>query len=205
MEAKKVSVLSMIAASSCCLPPLILLGLTLIGVGTAGVAGLSTTLGSFKWYILPLAICGVGLSYWLYFREKKKCSSASCRMANEKLTKTMLMISTVVVFGFLAWSVYPYFLGSSLSPKSGGEANPRFAVYSVEGMTCGGCEIAVNESIRATGIVDSVQSDFVMSEAYVWFKENVDSAAIAKAVASVGYRIKDVTKELDYENRNSGI
>ncbi len=195
MDVKKVTIFSMIAASSCCLPPLILLGLTLIGVGTAGVAGLSSTLGSLKWYILPLGIAGVGLSYWLYFREKKKCSTKACRMADEKLTKTMLMISTVVVFGFLAWSVYPYLLGGKLSPRSEEQANPRFAVYSVEGMTCGGCEIAVNESIRATNIVDSVKSDFVMSKTYVWFKGVADSVAISKAVASVGYNINDVTKE----------
>mgnify|MGYP005841652163 CR=1 FL=1 len=205
MDAKKVSIFSMVAASSCCLPPLILLGLTLIGVGTAGIVGLSSTLGSLKWYFLPLGIAGVGLSYWLYFREKKKCSSASCRMANEKLTKTMLMISTVVVFGFFAWSIYPYFTESLHFPKTIDSVSPNFAVYTIEGMTCGGCEIAVNQSILATGIVDSVKSDFMTSEACVWFKKADGSVAIAKAVASVGYNIKNVTKEQDDENRNSGI
>ncbi|RME21814.1 MAG: hypothetical protein D6800_11685, partial [Candidatus Zixiibacteriota bacterium] len=63
MDAKKVSFLSMLAASSCCVPPLILLGLTVLGIGSAGLAGFSTTLGTLKWYLLPLAIVGVGVSY----------------------------------------------------------------------------------------------------------------------------------------------
>lgn len=200
MDAKKVSLLSMIAASSCCLPPLILLGLTLIGVGTAGVAGLSSTLGSLKWYILPLAILGVALSYWLYFREKKRCSTQACMMVSERCSKFMLTFSTIVVCGFLAWSVYPYVLGSVPAPQLTETSSLHFASYTIEGMTCGGCEIAVDEAIKATGLVDSVRSDFTESKAYVWFKEEPDSELITKAVASVGYeaklyKVKEATNE----------
>lgn len=195
MDAKKVSILSMIAASSCCLPPLILLGLTLVGVGTVGVAGISTTLGSFKWYILPMAVVGVGLSYWLYFRERKRCSTKACSMANEKLTKSMLTISTIVVFGFLSWSIHPYVLGSETESQLLAGHLSNYTVYSVEGMTCGGCEIAVDAAIRATDLVDSVKSDFQESKVYVWFKAEPEFEPIKVAVASVGYEAKQLTKE----------
>jgi copper chaperone CopZ len=195
MDAKKLSIVSMIAASSCCLPPLILLGLTLIGVGTAGVAGLSSTLGSLKWYILPLAIFGVGLSYWLYFREKKKCSTKACRMVNKGLTKTMLTISTIVVAGFLSWSIYPYVLGATPAPQLTASSSTHFAAYSIDGMTCGGCEIAVNEAIRATALVDSVKSDFTTGKAYVWFKGKPDADLIESTVGLVGYNAKQLTIE----------
>lgn len=187
MDARKVSILSIMAASSCCLPPLILLGLTLIGVGTASFAGVSSTLDSLKWYILPLAIIGVGISYWLYFREKRKCSSLACRMANQKLTKSMLTISTLVVAGFVAWSVYPYVFGSKPLPEITETAPPHLAVYTVDGMTCGGCEIAVNGAIQATGLADSVKSSFTEGKAYVWLKERAQIESITKAIASVGY------------------
>ncbi len=173
----------------------------MIGVGTAGLAGLSSTLGSLKRYILPLAILGVGLSYWLYFREKKKCSNQACKMANEKLTKTMLTISTVVVVGFLTWSVYPYVLGSAPVPQMTETSLSHFAVYSIEGMTCGGCEIAIDEAIKTTGLVDSVRSDFTKSKAYVWFKGEPNLESITNAVASVGYEAKqDKVKEEKNEN-----
>lgn len=188
MDSKKVSILSAIAASSCCLPPLILLGLTLLGVGTAGVAGLSSTLGAMKWYILPLAVIGVGLSYWLYLREKKKCSSTACKMANEKLTKTMLTVSTVVVIGFLGWSVYPYILGSDKVSYEGGTSSSHYTIYQVDGMTCGGCEIAIDGAINATGVVDSVKSSFIDSKAYIWYSDpNLDLEKFNEAIRSVGY------------------
>ncbi len=191
MDAKKVSILSAIAASSCCLPPLILLGLTLLGVGTAGVAGLSSTMGAIKWYILPLAIVGVGVSYWLYFREKKKCAGTACKMVNETFTKTMLTISTVVVFGFLSWSVYPYVLGTTPIPSEGGSSSAHFAVYQVDGMTCGGCEIAIDGAVNATGVVDSVKSSFTESKAYIWYNDaNTDLAKVESAIQSVGYKPK---------------
>jgi copper chaperone CopZ len=190
MDAKKVSILSAIAASSCCVPPLILLGLTLLGIGTAGVAGLSSTLGAIKWYILPLAVAGVGVSYWLYFREKKACAGSACKVANEWFTKTMLTISTVVVVGFLGWSVYPYILGATPVPSGGGSSSAHFAVYQVDGMTCGGCEIAVDEAIKATCLVDSVKSSFMESKAYIWFEGESDLVSITKAIASVGYEAK---------------
>lgn len=188
MDARKVSIISALAASSCCLPPLILLGLTLLGIGTAGLAGLSSTLGSLKIYLLPLAWIGVSSSYYLYFREKKKCVTSSCQMANKKFTQTMLTISTVVVLGFTTWSVYPYLPGyeTEMQPINTGSA--KFAVFEVEGMTCGGCEIAVTGALQATGLVDSARSSFTESRAYVWYgSEKLETDSLLKAISAVGY------------------
>lgn len=189
MNVKKMSVLSAILASSCCVPPLILLGLTLLGVGTAGFAGLSTTLGAVKWYLLPLAVVGVGSSYYLYFREKRQCAGAACKIVNEKLTKTVLSISTIVVVGFLTWSIYPYALGSSEILIGDNAGSPRLAVFQVDGMTCGGCEIAVDGAINATGLADSVKSSFTESKAYVWYADSdTDIEEFLSAINSIGYK-----------------
>ncbi len=194
MDAKKVSILSALAASSCCVPPLILLGLTLLGVGTAGMAGFSSTLGAMKWYIFPLAILGLGFSYYLYFKERKKCSTEACKMINKRFTESMLVISTVVIVGFLGWSVYPYVIPSN-GPKLDTRAlrantsSAHYAVYKVDGMTCGGCEVAVDGAISASGIVDSVKSDFTAGKAYLWYNTaELDTAKVSKAINSVGYK-----------------
>lgn len=188
MNAKFVSIVSVVAASSCCIVPLVLMGLTVMGVGTLGFAGVSSTLGSLKWFLLPLALFGVGTSYWLYFREKRKCSAGTCKMAGEKFTKLMLAFSTVVVCGFLFWSVSPYVFGTVPVAATAGSSSAQFAVYTVEGMTCGGCEIAVDEAIKATGLVDSVTASFMENKAYVWFKDDLNSELIVEAIASVGYK-----------------
>jgi len=188
MNVKKISILSALAASSCCLPPLILLGLTLIGVGTAGLTGFSSTLGAAKWYILPVAIAGLAASYYLYFREKKKCADGSCEMQHDKFTKTMLIISTIVVVGFTGWSVYPYVVGSPHVRVSATQSSPHLAIFAVDGMTCGGCEIAVNGALQATGLVDSVKSSFTEGKAYVWYSDTtVSIEQLKKAIAKVGY------------------
>jgi mercuric ion transport protein len=194
MDSRKVSILSALAASSCCVPPLILLGLTLVGVGTAGMAGFSSTLGALKWYIFPLAILGLGFSYYLYYKEKKKCMTESCKMVNKKFTESMLVVSTVVVVGFLGWSVYPYVIPSDSMPLNSSvmkeaASSAHYAVYKVDGMTCGGCEVALDGAIAATGLVDSVKSDFTQGKAYLWYnKGELDTVKIDEAINSVGYK-----------------
>lgn len=192
MQAKNLSLLSALTSSACCVPPLILLGLTLIGIGGAGLAGISSTLGALKLYLLPLALVGLASSYYLYFREKKKCSSQSCQMVNRKLTRIMLSVSTVVVMSFLSWSVYPYVLGAEEISTGGAQSSPHLAVFNVEGMTCGGCEIAVDGAVRATGLADSVKSSFVESKAYIWYSDEKNNPAevekaFENAINSVGY------------------
>jgi len=196
MDAKKVSVLSALAASSCCVLPLALLGLSLAGIGTAGAAGFSTTLGSVKWFIMPLAAMGLVFSYWLYFREKKKCSTNECKMAGGRFTKIMLTISTLVISGFFVWSVYPYILGADLDQFIEESSSAQFAVLNVEGMTCGGCELAVNGAISATGLVDSVKSSFIESRVYLWYNQDrLDLNIINEALAAVGYEAELVEEK----------
>lgn len=100
----------------------------------------------------------------------------------------MLTLSTAVVLGFLSWSLYPYALGSDRVPIAGGESSAHFAVFEVEGMTCGGCEVAVDGAVRATGLADSVKSSFTSGKAYVWYKnDNLNLDTFEAAMRSVGY------------------
>ncbi len=183
MKARIASIFSAVAAMSCCLPPLILLGLTLLGVGTAGLAGFSATVGSLKWYFMLLAIAGLGYSYYMYFREKQKCQGAACKFVGQRMTRTMLTISTITVFGFLVWSAFPTSLGQAKAPITG-----QLAVFDVSGMTCGGCELAVDGAVTATELADSVKSSFSESVIYVWYSGDTDPAQFEAAMAGVGFK-----------------
>ena len=56
-------------------------------------------------------------------------------------------------------------------------------------MTCGGCEISVDEAIKATYIIDSVKSSFLEGKAFVCYgDDNVDMSQIEDAIRSVGYK-----------------
>lgn len=201
MDPKKLSIASALLASSCCVLPLLLLGMTLLGIGTAGLAGASTVLGSLKWYLFPMGIVGLGLSYYLYFREKKKCATEACRMVNQRLTKLMLIVSTVVIAGFLLWSVYPYVLGSdALSASPPADPEHAVAVLAVEGMTCGGCEIAVGRALRAVAGVDSVKVSYPEERAIIWYGHaDATVEQFASALDQVGYNA-----ELIHTERGTG-
>lgn len=197
MDPKKLSIVSALLASSCCVLPLLLLGMTLLGIGTAGLAGASTVLGSLKWYLFPMAMVGLGLSYYLYFREKKKCATEACRMMNQRLTTVMLSISTAVIVGFLLWSVYPYLMGSeALSASPPASPEHAVAVFAVAGMTCGGCEIAVGEALRAVAGVDSVKVSYPEERAIVWYDHaDVTAERLVPTLDRVGYRAELIHAE----------
>jgi len=112
-------------------------------------------------------------------------------MAGKKFTSATLITSTIVIMGFTAWSVYPYVTGNFTNLTTNQNASAQFAVFEVEGMTCGGCELAVNKSIEATGLVDSVKSSFTEGKIIVWYSgEEMDSVKILTAINNVGYKAK---------------
>ena len=88
-------------AASCCLVPI-----ALIATGVAG-AGLMMTMMRYEWLTLPLGIGGLGGAYALYFRERRRCDSAGCRLVGEGATQLMLGLATVVVAVALLLKVFP--------------------------------------------------------------------------------------------------
>ena len=88
------------------------------------------------------------------------------------------------------------FVGQENFEQAGDESSVQFAVLKIEGMTCGGCEIAVDGAIAATGLVDSVKSSFIESKAYLWYNQDrLDLKAIDEALAQIGYEAELVIEE----------
>ena len=88
-------------AASCCLLPI-----ALIATGVAG-AGLMMTMMRYEWLTLPLGVGGLGGAYALYFRERRRCDTAGCRLVGEGATRLMLSLATVVVAVALLLKVFP--------------------------------------------------------------------------------------------------
>ena len=60
--------------------------------------------------------------------------------------------------------------------------------YKVEGMTCGHCELSVQEEIAEIAGVTAVKADHV-SGAVTVEGEGFDDAAVAAAVEAAGYKL----------------
>ncbi|HWP48507.1 MAG TPA: thioredoxin domain-containing protein [Candidatus Limnocylindrales bacterium] len=102
MKAGKFSLLSTLMALICCFGPIALLA---IGLGSAG---LTVGLLKYKRVFLSLGLTALAFSYYLYFREKTRCTTQGCQMVNTRFNKALLIFSTLTVLTFVVFSYLPY-------------------------------------------------------------------------------------------------
>jgi mercuric ion transport protein len=94
-------ILGALAASSCCILPLVLFSL---GISGAWIANF-TALAPYKPYFAVGTIALLGYGYYLvYVRPKQACADGSCaRPLPNRLVKSSLWIATVLVVAALAF------------------------------------------------------------------------------------------------------
>ena len=96
-----VSFSAAIVASLCCLLPL---AVVLLGLGSG--AFMMVTM-QYRGIFLPAGVIGVGLGYWLYFHEKRRCNSLGCTFAGRRGNLAFLLIATVVVGAAIVLDIFP--------------------------------------------------------------------------------------------------
>ncbi len=94
-------ILGALAASSCCILPLVLFSL---GISGAWIANL-TALAPYKPYFAAGTLALLGYGYYLvYVKPKQACAGSSCaRPLPNRLVKSSLWIATVLVVAALAF------------------------------------------------------------------------------------------------------
>lgn len=103
------SLLGALAASSCCILPLVLFSL---GVSGAWI-GNFTRLAPYQPYFIAATIGLLGYGYWLVYRSPKlACDSEACaRPLPSRLVKTGLVLATILVVAALGFDfLAPLFL-----------------------------------------------------------------------------------------------
>ena len=95
-------VLGALAASSCCIVPLVLFGL---GVSGAWIGNL-TRLAPYQPYFLAATAACLGYGYWLVYRSgKMACADGEvcARPLPNRIVRTGLVLATILVLGALAF------------------------------------------------------------------------------------------------------
>ncbi len=186
-----VSILSAIAASLCCITPVLAL---ISGVG--GIASSFSWLEPARPYLLGITILVLGFA-WYQKLKPRTAEELQCACEEDEkppFLQTKKFLGIVTVFAFLMMA-FPYY-GSIFYPKADKEVvivsadNIQEVTLSVSGMTCASCEEHVKHAVNELPGILSVSASSDEGIANVKFdKSKTDKSAITEAIDATGYKV----------------
>ncbi len=188
-------VLAALAASVCCVGPLVLLAL---GVGGAWVGNL-TTLEPFRPYLMGFTLLVLGYAFYSIYRKPKakECAPGSycAHPKSDRINKISLWVVTVLVAVLFSIPYGAEYLakrdltgGKSLASVTGA---PREVQLSVPGMNCPSCPFTVQKSLTNLDGVISAKVTFKDKQASVTYDPaKVTVEQLIAATTKAGYPSK---------------
>jgi mercuric ion transport protein len=193
-RAKRVSiggaVLAALAASSCCLGPLLLGAL---GIGGAGAAG---ALGSYRPYLLAGTAVLLVAGFYFTYRKPREVGDPACGCERPRVNRAgrvSLWIGTVIVVLVAAaptvlarWAE-----GKRPAATSGTETNLATAVIGVPGIDCAACAAPIRGALAKAGGFHDLKLDVAIQAVTVTYEPAPGRlAAYLAAIDSLGYEAK---------------
>ncbi len=185
-----VGIFAAIAASLCCIAPL----LALIA-GVSGLASAFTWVEPLRPYLIGITILTLGFAWHQKLKPKKEIT-CECEIDEKSyFFQSKRFLGIVTVFAILMLS-FPYYNTAIFAPKNNSSEITKVDLTTVNlqinGMTCEGCEASVSNYATAAGS-EFVTSNHKTGEAIIKFnknKTNIDS--IISNIELLGY---EVTRE----------
>ncbi len=186
MKPGKLGMLSALVASVCCLGPLLLV---LLGLGSLGFGAV---IGRYHWWFIGAAIVLLAYAWQSYLKEARRCRTESCKMAQGKTTRTVLILASLIVGTFVGLNVYTY-ASQHGSMREPGAASVSTALTSVvipvEGMTCFTCELTVESSLKGLPGVQQVDAKVNEQAAHVHYDPSqIGLDALITAINKTGFK-----------------
>lgn len=187
------SILSAIAASLCCITPVIAL-----------LAGSSSIAANFSWieparpYLIGLSIAVLAFAWYLKLKPAKsndiECNCETTKKTSFLKSKTFLGIVTVFAILMMTFPLY----AKVFYPKPKVQAatlavvdNKQQVKFTIQGMTCEGCEEHVNNELsKVKGILAYNTSYATRSSVVTFDKSKVAVKTIETAINNTGYKVK---------------
>ena len=184
-------ILTAIAASFCCITPVLALL-----AGTSGVASTFSWVEPFRPYLIGITIFVLVFAWYQKLRPKTQeeidCACEDDAKPSFWQSKSFLLIVTVFTGLMLA---FPYYSNLFYAKPSNdilyvSQSNIVKYTFTVEGMTCTGCEAHVESEVNKLDGILSVKASYEGANTVVEYdKTKTDLAAIRKAINSTGYKI----------------
>ncbi|PIB38668.1 mercuric transport protein MerTP [Maribacter sp. 4G9] len=177
-----------IAASSCCIPPVIAL---IAGVG--GSASALSCMEPFRPYLIGLAVIAIGYAWYTYLKPKK--ADDCCEVdAKPKWYQTKGFLIGITLFAVVSIA-FPYY-SSIFYPDNKKEvvvvsqSDIQTVNFDVKGMTCTSCEEHVKHAVNELEGIVNVAASYENANAEVEFDNTKTSKEqIEKAINSTGYKV----------------
>lgn len=178
-----------IAASSCCIPPVIAL---IAGVG--GSASALSWMEPFRPYLIGLAIIAIGYAWYNYLKPIN-ADNCGCEIDEKpKWFQTKGFLIAITLFAAISIS-FPYY-SHIFYPNNKKEvvivnqSNIQTVNFDVEGMTCSSCEQHVMHAVNELEGIVNVAASFEKANAKVEFDDSkITKEDIEKAINSTGYKV----------------
>lgn len=189
----RTAVLSSIAASLCCITPVIAL-----------LAGGSSVAANFSWieparpYLIGLSITVLALAWYLKIKSIKTddmdCNCGTTKKTSFLQSKTFLSIVTIFAILMMTFPLY----AKMLIPKPKVQAtmlasvdNKQQVKFIIQGMSCAGCELEINNELSKVNGVIAYKTSYANKSSLVTFdKSKVNVKTIEAAINKTGYTVK---------------
>lgn len=183
--------LTAIAASLCCITPV----LALIA-GTSGLASAFSWLEPFRPYFIGLTILVLGFAWYQKLKQKKQIDCNCDTEEKPTFIHTKMFLGIVTSFSIVMLA-FPYYSSIFYSKTEKqiivmDKSNVQKIEFTISGMTCRSCEEHVNHEVnKLKGIINS-NASFKNGNAIIEFDNSkTNISEIENAIKSTGYSVTD--------------
>lgn len=181
--------LTAFAASLCCITPV----LALIA-GTSGLASSFSWLEPFRPYFIGLTFLVLAYAWYQKLQAKKEvdCGCETDEKPKFVQSKKFLGIVTVFAIVMLAFPYYAHIFYSNSAKEVVvvDKANIETVEFSIDGMTCTGCEEHVNHELNKLSGIISSNASYENGNAIIEFDNSKTHVAeIESVINGTGYTV----------------
>ncbi|MBN4084898.1 mercuric transport protein MerTP [Flavobacteriaceae bacterium AH-315-B10] len=178
-----------IAASACCIPPVIAL---IAGVG--GSASALSWMEPFRPYLIGFAIIAISYAWYNYFKLKN-ADDCNCEIDEKPkwyqtkgfLIGISLFVAISIAFPYYSHIFYP---DNKKEVIIVNESDIQTVNFNVKGMTCAGCEESIKHAVNELeGIINVTPSYENENTEVIFDTSKISKNDIEEAINSTGYNV----------------
>ena len=184
-------VLSAVAASLCCITPV----LALIS-GASGLASAFSWMEPARPYLIGITVLVLGFAWFQKLKPQKEIECDCEEDEKKPFLQTKLFLGIITVFAALMLA-FPYYT-DIFYPKNDKKqvvivkaSDIQSVKFNVTGVSCEACNAHIEHEVNKLAGVISVHADYKTGTAKVEFDSTrVDNEKLTEAINSTGYKVK---------------